>query len=66
MQVAISIDKPVVGRHINEKDTLYVKIPESHAKALQTTFLEKLTPEEQNTLQEYVKLMREKTPFWAA
>ncbi|RLG92760.1 translation initiation factor IF-2 [Candidatus Bathyarchaeota archaeon] len=66
MQVAISIDKPVVGRHINEKDTLYVKIPETHAKALQTTFLEKLTPEEQNTLQEYVKLMREKTPFWAA
>jgi len=38
MQVAISLDKPMVGRHIFEKDILYVKVPEQHAKTLQTKF----------------------------
>jgi translation initiation factor 5B len=66
MQVAISLDKPMVGRHIFEKDILYVKVPENHAKTLQTTFMDKLTAEEQETLNEYIALMRKKTPFWAA
>ncbi|MEM2971828.1 MAG: translation initiation factor IF-2 [Candidatus Bathyarchaeia archaeon] len=65
-QVAISLDKPMVGRHIFEKDTLYVKVPEQHVKALQTTFMDKLTAEEQETLNEYITIMRKKTPFWAA
>lgn len=66
MQVAISLEKPIVGRHIDEKDILYVRIPENHAKILQTKFKEKLTTDEQETLEEYLKLMRKKTPFWAA
>jgi len=66
MQVAISIDKPTVGRHIFEKDILYVKVPEHHAKALLTTFMDGLTVEEQEALNEYVNLMRKKIPFWAA
>jgi len=65
MQVAISLDKPMVGRHIFEKDVLYVKVPEPNAKALLTTFMDKLTEEEQEALNEYVGLMRKKTPFWA-
>jgi translation initiation factor IF-2 len=36
MQVAVSMDKPTVGRHIFEKDILYVKVPEPDAKALLT------------------------------
>ena len=66
MQVAISIDKPMVGRHIFEKDVLYVKVPEHHAKMLLTTFMDRLTMEEQEALNEYVNLMRKKIPFWAA
>jgi translation initiation factor 5B len=66
MQVAISMDKPIVGRHMFEKDTLYVKVPEPHAKVLLTTFMDRLTSEEQEALNEYVGLMRKKTPFWAA
>jgi translation initiation factor 5B len=66
MQVAISLDKPMVGRHIFEKDVLYVKVPEPHAKTLLKNFMDKLTPEEQETLNEYVNLMRKKVPFWAA
>lgn len=66
MQVAVSIDKPMVGRHIFEKDVLYVKVPERHAKVLLTTFMDRLTMEEQEALNEYVNLMRKKIPFWAA
>lgn len=66
MQVAISIDKPTVGRQIFEKDVLYVKVPEHHAKMLLTTFVDRLTLEEQEALNEYVNLVRKKIPFWAA
>ncbi|MEM3725297.1 MAG: translation initiation factor IF-2 [Candidatus Bathyarchaeia archaeon] len=65
MQVAISMDKPMVGRHLFEKDILYVKVPESDAKALLTKFMDKLTVEEREALNEYVALMRKKTSFWA-
>lgn len=66
MQVAISLEKPIVGRHMDEKDTLYVKIPEAHAKLLRTKFQEKLTIDEREVLDEYVKLMQKKIPFWGA
>jgi translation initiation factor 5B len=66
MQVAISLAKPVVGRHIHEKDILYVKVPETHAKLLLTVFQEKLGMEELNALNEYVEIMRRKIPFWAS
>jgi translation initiation factor 5B len=65
-QVAISMERPIVGRHIFEKDLLYVKVPEPHAKALLTTFADKLTAEEKEALDEYVNFMRKKMPFWAA
>jgi translation initiation factor 5B len=66
MQVAISMDKPVFGRHIFEKDVLYVKVPEQQVKILMTTFAERLTAEEQQALNEYVTVMRKKVPFWGA
>ncbi|MCW4045252.1 MAG: translation initiation factor IF-2 [Candidatus Bathyarchaeota archaeon] len=66
MQVAVSMDKPAVGRHVFEKDVLYVKVPEPDAKALLTTYLDKLTAEEQEVLKEYLAHMRKKSPFWAA
>jgi translation initiation factor 5B len=66
MQVALSMEKPIVGRHINEGDVLYVKVPESHAKAMLTKFQTRLTPEELDALNNYVNIMREKMPFWAA
>ncbi|MDH7563659.1 MAG: translation initiation factor IF-2 [Candidatus Bathyarchaeota archaeon] len=66
MQVAVSMDKPVVGRHVFEKDLLYVKVPEPHAKALLSTFIDRLTEDEREALNEFVELMRKKSPFWAA
>lgn len=66
MQVAISLDKPIVGRHINEGDVLYVKMPEDHAKALLTKFQNRLSADELNALNELANLMRSRSPFWAA
>ncbi len=65
MQVAISMDKPIAGRHIFERDVLYVKVPEKDAQALQTTHSDDLTADEMEILKEYVNLMRKKVPFWA-
>ena len=66
MQVAVSLEKPVFGRHINEGDTLYVRVPEAHARAMLTKFQARLSPEELEALNEYVEAMRKKIPFWAA
>ncbi len=65
-EVAISMDKPVVGRHFNEGDVLYTMIPEPHAKLLLTKFKENLNNEEIKTLEEYVHIMRKTIPFWGA
>ncbi len=64
-QVAISIDKPIVGRHFDEGDVLYVRVPERDAKILMEKFMDRLTPDEVETLRELVKVMRESSPFWA-
>ncbi len=66
MQVAVSMEKPTVGRHVFEKDVLYVKVPEPDAKVLLATYLDKLTEDEQEVLKEYVEAMRKKVPFWGA
>ena len=63
-QVAISMDKPIAGRHIFERDVLYVKVPEEHVKKLFANHLDDLTDAEIDILKEYVKLMRKKTMFW--
>jgi translation initiation factor 5B len=65
-QVAVSIDKPIVGRHFNEEDILYVSIPESHAKKLLSEFQDQLSTDEKDCLNELVEIMRESTPFWAS
>ena len=65
VQVAVSLDKPVVGRHINEGDVLLVKVPEAHAKALLTKFQDHLSPDELETLNELINIMRHRSPFWA-
>jgi len=66
MQVALSLEKPIVGRHIHEGDILYVKVPEPHAKAMLTRFQARLSSQELDALNNYVNIMRQKIPFWAA
>lgn len=66
MQVAVSMEKPTVGRHVFEKDILYVKVPEPDVRVLMSTYLDKLTEDEQEVLKDYVEAMRKKIPFWGA
>lgn len=65
MQVAVSMDKPTVGRHVFEKDLLYVKVPEADVRSFQNAFADQLTEEEQEILKAYVAAMRKKSPFFA-
>jgi len=66
MQVAVSLSKATVGRHIHEGETFYVRVPETHAKVLLTKFQDRLTPEEIEALNEFIEIMRIESPFWAA
>jgi translation initiation factor 5B len=51
-KVAVSIKGPVVGRHIHEKDILYVNVPEEHLKIIMDEFKSDLTEDEILTIGE--------------
>lgn len=55
-EVAVSIDKPMVGRHIFEGDVLYVEVPPQHVRALSTKFKGYLSPREMALLEELASL----------
>lgn len=55
-QVAVSIDKPTVGRHIFEGDVLYVDVPPQHARVLATKFRDYLSTRELALLDEVASL----------
>ncbi len=65
-EVAVSLGKAIVGRHIHEGETFYVRVPEAHAKVLQTKFQDRLTAEEIEALNEFIEIRRRESPFWAA
>jgi translation initiation factor 5B len=57
--------QPIVGRHIKERDVLYVDIPEKHVKLLRTKYADRLTESENETLKELIQLKRKKDILWA-
>ncbi len=64
-EVAVAMPQPIVGRHIKERDLLYVDIPEKDAKLLRTKFADRLTEDAQEALQELIELKRKKDILWA-
>ena len=60
-EVAVAIQGPTVGRHIDELDEFYVDVPEKHAKRLKKI---ELTPIEQEILDELIRLHRKENHFW--
>jgi len=64
MEVAISLEGPTVGRQVNEGETLYVQVPERHAKAILERFASLLAPDEKETLQETIEINRKTNPLW--
>jgi len=65
-EVAVAMPQPIVGRHIKERDRLYVDIPEKDAKLLRTKFIDRLSESAQEALKELVALKRKKDILWAA
>jgi len=63
--VAISIDKPTVGRQIKEGDILYIAVPERHVKELLSKHKDQLSVDELDVLEQLIKIMREDSPLWA-
>jgi len=64
-EVAVSMPQPIVGRHIKEKDVLYVDVPEKNVKTLRQKFQGRLTENALKALEELVEIKRKKDPLWA-
>jgi translation initiation factor 5B len=64
-EVAVSMPRPIVGRHIKERDVLLVEVPEKDAKLLRDKFSERLTAGALEALRELTELKRKKDPIWA-
>jgi len=64
-EVAVSMPQPIVGRHIKERDVLYVDIPEADARRLRKKFPQRLTESGLEALRELVDIKRRKDPLWA-
>ncbi|MGB2841344.1 MAG: translation initiation factor IF-2 [Halobacteriota archaeon] len=63
MQVAISMKKPTVGRQIMENDVLYVDISEEEMKKMKM-LSGLLSAEEEEVLEELVRIKRKRSPVW--
>ncbi|MFW6376229.1 MAG: translation initiation factor IF-2 [Thermoplasmatota archaeon] len=60
-EVAVAISGPTVGRQIEERDELYVDIPEGDARKLKDI---ELTFDEERILDEIREIKKEEKPFW--
>ena len=65
VEVAVSMPRPVFGRHIKEKDVLYVDLPEEDIRKLREKFASRLTESSLEVLIELVEIKRKKDPIWA-
>ncbi|MDD5473438.1 MAG: translation initiation factor IF-2 [Candidatus Methanoperedens sp.] len=63
-EVAVAIDGPTVGRQIKEGDTLYIDVPEKHAKITEQELFEAMKIEDKETLMAYMEIKRRGNPFW--
>jgi translation initiation factor 5B len=65
MEVAMAIEGPTVGRQIKEEDTLFVNVPERHAKKMEHEIYDSMTADELETLDAFLAIKRRGNPFWA-
>jgi translation initiation factor 5B len=63
-EVAMAIDGPIVGRQIKEGDTLYIDIPEKHAKITEQELFTSMKIEDKETLMAFMVIKRKSNPFW--
>lgn len=63
-QVAISMMEPMVGRHIFENDILYTLPKEAEVKTLREKYLNRLSTEEQQVLDEIIRIRKKVQPTY--
>jgi len=64
-EVAISIRGIEIGKDIDNDETLFVNVPESHVRQIMGKFLDELTTDQKQALREYIILQRSlKHPWW--
>jgi len=63
-EIAMAIDGPIVGRQIKEGDTLYIDIPEKHAKIAEQELFESMKVEDKETLMAFMAIKRRNNHFW--
>jgi translation initiation factor 5B len=64
-EVAVSMPQPIVGRHIKERDILFVDVPEKHAKLLREKYQGRLTAGALEVLRELTEMKRKSDILWA-
>ena len=64
-EVACSVQDVTIGRQIFEEEVFYTFPPSPEAKKLLNRFMHKLSSEEQEILNEIVRIQREKEPIYA-
>ena len=64
-EVAVSMPQPILGRHIKERDILFVDVPEKHAKLLREKYQGRLAAGALEALRELTELKRKKDILWA-
>ncbi|MBL7001323.1 MAG: translation initiation factor IF-2 [Nitrosopumilus sp.] len=64
-ELACSVKDVTIGRQIFEEEIFYTFPPSHEAKQLLSTFMHKLSPEEQIVLNEIVEIQRAKEPAYA-
>ena len=64
-EVACSVHDVTIGRQIFEEEVFYTFPPSPEAKKLLNQFMHKLSSEEQEILNEIVRIQREKEPIYA-
>jgi len=63
-QVAVSMMEPIVGRHIFEKEILYSLPKEAEVRTFKEKYLNKLSPEEQEVLDEIIQIRKKVQPTY--
>ena len=63
-QVAVSMMEPMVGRHIFEKEVLYSLPKENEVRTLREKYLNRLSPEEQQVLNEIIQIRKKVQPTY--
>ena len=64
-EVAVSMPRPIVGRHIKERDILIVDVPEKHAKLFREKYSDRLTVDAMEALRELIGIKRRDDILWA-